>query len=326
MSDTVKTKVIGIDIGVKTTTVAVVDQRGKILAEESFGTTGFTFVNNFVEALAERVVSLAEANGGYESIRSVGISAPSSNYLTGCIENAPNLPWKGVIPLAAMLRDSVGLAVAIGNDAHAMALGENVYGMAHGMENFIIVTLFYGGVGSCFFSGGTPHLGFGGYAGEVGHSCVVDHGRTCNCGHQGCLEEYASERGIIQTAKELVETTSTPSLLRDVQDMTLAAVCRCSELGDELALEVWKRTGLLLGIALANYASIVNPEAVILTGEMTKMCKWLWKPAEASFREHVFGNIRDKVKFVVSPIDDRECNVLGASAMAWNVKEYSLFK
>jgi glucokinase len=326
MSATIKSKVIGIDVGVAITTIAVVDLRGTILAKDSMPTTGFPMVNNFVEALSERIILLAEANGGYENIRSVGISAPSANYISGCIENASNMPWKGIVPLAAMLRDRIGLAVALGNDAHASAMGEYVYGSAHGMENFIVISLGHGGLGSCFFSNGQPHLGYCGSAGEVGHTCVEDHGRLCTCGHRGCLEEYASCRGIIQTARELLEASDEPSLLRDLKELTPMTIGECCDQGDAMAKEVYRRTGFLLGLGLSNYVTVINPEAIILTGELTKASKWLLKPLEESFDEHVFGNIRGKVKLVVSVLNDDERDVLGASALAWTVKEYSLFK
>lgn len=162
MGNVIKNRVVGIDVGVRHTTIAIVDQRGNILGTDSFPTTDYPDVNNFLTILSERIVVVAEANGGFENIRSVGISAPSSNYLTGCIENAGNIPWKGVIPLAAMLRDRIGLAVALGNDAHITALGEHVYGAAHGMQNFIVVSFGHGGLGSCIFSNGLPHLGANG--------------------------------------------------------------------------------------------------------------------------------------------------------------------
>ena len=118
MNNIIKQQVIGIDVGVEKTSLALVDLRGTILAEDTLKTQDYQTASGFVEALSMRIIQLAEQNGGYETIRSVGISVPSGNYVTGCVENAPNLPWKGVVPLAAMLRDSVGLAVALGNDAH----------------------------------------------------------------------------------------------------------------------------------------------------------------------------------------------------------------
>lgn len=326
INDKIKSRVIGINVDTSTTTIAVVDLRGNILAQDTLATKDYPNVNNFVEVLSERVIMLAENNGGYENIRSVGMCAPSANYLTGCIENAGNMPWKGIVPIAAMLRDSIGLAVALGNDAHVTALGEWAFGMAHGMDNFIVVTLVGSGLGSCFFSNGTAHLGGDGFAGEVGHTCVVDGGRQCTCGHLGCLEEYVSTRGIIQTARELLETNDAPSQMRQLPELTLEGIAACADKGDAIAKEVWARTGEMLGRALANYASIINPEAIILTGGLTAYCDWMWAAMEETFLKEVFGNIRDKVRIVVSTIDDNERNVLGASVLAWKVKEYSLFK
>ena len=127
-----KNQVVGVDIDAQNTTCAVVDVRGNILGQTSFVTGDYEFIGDFVPVLSEHIMRLAEEHSGYESIRSVGISIPSGNFRTGCIENAPNLPWKGVIPLAAMLRGRLGLAVAVANDAHAIALGEHAFGCAHG--------------------------------------------------------------------------------------------------------------------------------------------------------------------------------------------------
>ena len=326
INDKIKSKVIGINVDVTTTTIAVVDLRGNIVAQTSIPTKDYPNVNNFVEVLSEQVITLAENNGGYENIRSVGMCAPSSNYLTGCIENASNMPWKGVVPIAAMLRDSIGLAVALGNDAHVTALGEWAYGVAHGMDNFIVVTLVGSGLGSCVFSNGLAHLGCDGFAGEFGHTCIEDGGRQCSCGRKGCLEEYVSTRGIIQTARDLMEASDAPSTLRQLPELTLDAIAACADQGDEMAKEVWKRTAEILGRALSNYASVINPEAIVLTGMLINYVDRMWPAMEKAFLENVFGNIRDKVKVVVSKINDHERNVLGASALAWKVKEYSLFK
>ena len=326
INDKIKSKVIGINVDTTRTTIAVVDLRGNIVAQTSIPTKDYPNVNNFVEVLSEQVITLAENNGGYENIRSVGMCAPSANYLTGCIENAANMPWKGVVPIAAMLRDSIGLAVALGNDAHVTALGERAYGVAHGMDNFIVVTLVGSGLGSCVFSNGLAHLGSDGFAGEFGHTCIEDGGRQCSCGRKGCLEEYVSTRGILQTVRELLEANNAPSKMRQKTDLTLDDIAECADEGDAIAIEAWRRSGEILGIALANYASIINPEAIILTGELTMYCKRMWAVMEETFMREVFGNIRDKVKIVISTIDDHERNVLGASALAWKVKEYSLFK
>ena len=321
----IKTKVVGVDISNARTTYAIVDIRGNILAEEYFATSDYPDVNNFVKDLSDKIVNLVEANGGYETIRSIGVSSPSASSVSGCIENAANLPWKGIVPLAALLRDRIGLAVGLSNDAHVSALGESTFGSAHGMKNFIILSLGVG-IGSCFFSAGHDHQGHNGYAGEFGHTCVVNHGRKCGCGHEGCLEAYVGAVGIVNTAKELMEDTNRQTLLRDLDNLTPRKIKDCCDLGDEMAIEVFKKTGEMLGLGLANYASIVDPEAIILTGGIAHAGKWLLEPAVESFESHVFGNMRGKVKILVSKLNDRERDVLGASALAWSVPEYSLFK
>ena len=321
----IKTKVVGVDISNESTTYAIVDIRGNILAEEYFLTSDYPDVNNFVTALSDKIVNLVEANGGYETIRSIGVSSPSASSVSGCIENAANLPWKGIVPLSAMLRDRIGLAVGLSNDAHVSALGEYTFGCAHGMKNFIILSLGVG-LGSCFFSAGDDHTGHNGYAGEFGHTCVMNHGRKCGCGHDGCLEAYAGAAGIINTAKELMAESDKPSLMRELEKVSPRTIKECCDQGDELAIEVYRRTGEILGLGLANYASIVDPEAIILTGGISHAGKWLLDPTCQSFEDHVFGNLRGKVKILVSKLDDRERDVLGASALAWSVPEYSLFK
>jgi len=321
----IKTKVVGVDISNELTTYAIVDIRGNIIAEESFLTGDYADVNNFVTGLSDKIVNLVEANGGYETIRSIGVSSPSASSVSGCIENAANLPWKGIVPLSAMLRDRIGLAVGLSNDAHVSALGEYTFGSAHGMKNFIVLSLGVG-LGSCFFSADNEHLGHNGYAGELGHTCVVNHGRACGCGHEGCLEAYAGAAGIINTAKELMAESDAPSLMRNLEKLTPRTIKECCDKGDEMAIEVFRRTGEMLGLGLANYASIVDPEAIILTGGISHAGKWLLEPTNKSFEEHVFGNLRGKVKILVSKLDDRERDVLGASALAWSVPEYSLFK
>ena len=325
MSKMMKTRVVGVDIGIDVTTYAIVDIRGTIIAIDHFSTSDYPIVSEYVAVLSDKIVTLVEANGGYETVRSVGISAPSGNFLTGSIENAANLPWKGNIPLAALMRDSLGLAVAVGNDAHATAIGERVYGSAHGLQNFVVVSMGHGGVGSCFFSNGRAHLGDSGSAGEIGHICVEDHGRLCGCGRQGCLERYVSVGGLIQTAREMLAESSEDSLMRQLSELTPEAIGECCDEGDKLALEVYRQTGEMFGIGLSFYASIINPEAIILTGGLTNQWKWLEEPTQLSFNEHLFPNLRGKVELQVSILTDAERDVMGASALAWEVEEYSLF-
>jgi len=320
----IKKRVVGVDVSLDATSYAIVDVRGNILAKDSFPTEDYPEVGAFVAALSDGILKLIETNGGIGTIRSVGISAPSANYKSGCIVNAPNMPWKGVVPLSALLRDRLGLAVAVANNSHVVALGEHAFGCAHGMRNFLVITIG-SGLGSCVFTDGAVKLGSDGYAGEIGHTCVCHEGRLCGCGNKGCLEAYTATKGIIRTAREVMAEQGGTTKMRRLEKLTPKAIAKLCDEGDEMAVEVFRRTGEMLGLGLANYASVIDPEAIIFTGGISKAGKWLLEPAQKSFEEHVFHNIQGKVKFLLSDLDESERNILGASVLAWEVKEYSLF-
>jgi glucokinase len=320
-----KTKVIGVDIRVDRTVYALVNIRGEVLARDEIVTSDYPVISDFVTKLSEKIVLLMEANGGFDSVRSIGVSAPSGNFHTGCIENSPNLPWKGIVPLAAMLRDRMGLAVAVDNNANVIAMAEHAFGAAHGLKDFVLVNLG-SGMGSCIYSKGVIYQGTNGFSGEIGHTTYIAGGRQCGCGKQGCLEAYTASKGVLQTAKEVLEEYDTPSLMRQSQQLTVKQIVEFCHEGDQLAIEAMRRTGHALGVGLANYASLFNPEAIILSGTVSKAGKWLLEPTDEAFEEHVFHNMKGKIKLVCSLYEDRELIVLGASVLAWTVKEYSLFK
>ena len=295
-----KTRVIGVDITLARTTCAVVDIRGEVIATRQFSTDNYPNISEYVSALTAEILALVEANGGYEMIRSVGISSPSGNFRTGCI--------------------------ALANNAHVTALGEQAFGAAHGMRNFVVISIGHG-LGSCIFSNGVAHLGADGFAGEVGHTCAIPNGRECGCGKRGCLETYVAANGVVRTACEVLEEhPDEPSRMREAENLTPLDIFNFCEEGDELAIETFRRAGHSLGVGLANYASVLDPEAFIFTGGVSHAGKWLLEPAYEAFNAHVFHNIEGKVNFILSSLDDHIRNVLGASALAWTVQEYSLFK
>lgn len=319
-----KTKVIGIDISRDVTSLALIDIRANIFARHSFNSAHYLDISEYVTVLCGEIEKFIERNNCLEEIRSIGISVSSGNFKTGCIENAPNMNWKGVMPLANMLSDRLGIAVALGNDVHAAALGEALYGCAHGMKNFVLVSIGHG-LGSALFSGGKSHLGEHGYAGELGHTTIVQDGRICGCGKRGCLEAYCAEKGIVMTAREILQESNQPSLMRDIKYLDPKEIYECCEQGDELAIETYRRTGQYLGLGLANIAGIFDPEAIVITGGISNAEHWLLDPTIEAFNHNLFRNLDGKVKIYLSTMKDKDRDILGASALAWEVKDYSLF-
>ena len=136
-----KPYVVGIDIGGTNTVFGIVDARGTIIASSSIKTSGYPTVEEYADEVCKSLLPLIIANGGVDKIRGIGIGAPNGNYYTGTIEFAPNLPWKGILPLAAMFEERLGIPTALTNDANAAAIGEMTYGAARGMKDFIMITL-----------------------------------------------------------------------------------------------------------------------------------------------------------------------------------------
>lgn len=321
---TLKTKVIGAHINPDITRIGIVDSRANILAETQFSTTDYPDISDYVDKFCSVVTEFLVDNNCFEDIRSIGISCSNANFKTECIENANNLPWKGIVPITSMLRDRLGIAVAIGNNCHAASLAEAHYGCAHGVNEFIYLNIGFG-VGGYMFVRGKEHLGANGFAGEIGHTCVKDGGRQCECGLRGCLETYVSVKGIQKTAHEIMDESDKPSLMRNAEKLSPDVLVDFCERGDELAIETFRRTGYILGMGLATFSTMFDPELIIIGGILSKAGHWLIDPACESYDKHVFRNIKNKVKLVISTMPNGEREIIGASALAWQVKAYSLF-
>lgn len=321
-NQTIKPYVIGLDLGGTNSVFGIVDARGDIKAMTAIKTVGFTSAEDFVAASVQALQPIIEEVGGIETIKAMGIGAPNGNYYKGTIEYAPNLPWAHdiVVPLADMFSRSLGIPVALTNDANAAAIGEMTYGVARGMKDFIMLTLGTG-VGSGIVTGGKLLYGSNGFAGELGHVVVRrDNGRTCGCGRKGCLETYCSATGVARTARELLATDQRPSILRglDPEKITSLDVSIAAEKGDELAQEIYQFTGHLLGEACANFAAFSAPEAFIFFGGMTKAGDLIMNPIKESYQQHVQGLFKD-AQFLVSGLDGSNAAVLGASAIGWEI-------
>ncbi|MDY5125114.1 MAG: ROK family protein, partial [Prevotella sp.] len=269
-----KPYVIGLDLGGTNSVFGIVDSRGDIKATTAIKTQAYDNVEDYVNACVDALHIIIDQVGGIDKIKAMGIGAPNANYYKGTIEHAPNLVWgKGVVPLADMLSQRLGIPVAMTNDANAAAIGEMAYGVARGMKNFIVITLGTG-VGSGIVVNGELVYGSDGFAGELGHVTMVrgEDGRQCGCGRKGCLEAYCSATGVARTAREILAKTSEPSLLRDLkpEEITSLDVSIAAGKGDKVANEIFEFTGKMLGEACADFTAFSSPEAFIFFGGLVK--------------------------------------------------------
>lgn len=314
-----KQYVVGVDIGGQTTKIGIVDRRGNIIVQ--------TVINSkykadeadvFMQILCDTIKELAKGVG-MDKIQGIGIGAPNGNYYQGTIEDAANLEWgKGkTIRLADTVSGCLGIPVTVTNDANAAAVGEMTYGAARGMKNFIMITLGTG-VGSGIVINGDVVYGHDGFAGELGHTCAVrDNGRQCGCGKHGCLEAYASAIGVARTAREWLEMSKQPSLLRNIQDITSKDIYEAAVQGDKLALDIFEYTGKMLGRSFADFVAFSAPQAIVLFGGLARAGEFIFKPAKEEMEANLLSIWKGKVEIIPSALKESDAAILGASALAW---------
>ena len=314
---------IGIDIGGTTTKFGVVDRNGHILEQDRMPSNEHEDVEEFISHLVQKLDPMIERAGGKAQFAGIGIGAPNGNYYTGTIEYAPNLKWKGIIPIAKMFAEKTGLKTQLTNDANAAAVGEMMYGCARGLKHFIVITLGTG-VGSGIVIDGKILLGHDGFAGELGHTIIRHDGRMHKgTGMKGSLEAYASATGVRETALELLtQYPEQESLLRDysINELTSQSVYECAMKGDRIANEIFDFTGQILGEALANFVMFSSPEAVILFGGLTKAGDLIMNPTRRAMEENLLQIFRNKVKLLFSELKEADAAILGASALVWPVE------
>ncbi len=326
MAKTLNTSVeplaIGIDIGGTGTKFGIVDRIGNVLFSSEISTRKHKNIEDFINDLYINLISLIERAGGIGRMTAIGVGAPNGNFYTGTIEYAPNLLWKGVIPIAKLLQDKFKLPISLTNDANAAAIGEMMYGAAKGMNDFIMITLGTG-VGSGIVANGKLIYGHDGFAGELGHMIIIPDGRLHEgTGKRGSLESYASATGVRLTAIEFLQKSDKESLLRNIpyDQINSKKVYDAATQGDELAKEVFEFTGKILGVALANAVMFSSPEAIILFGGLAKSGDLILKPTRQYMEANLIQIFENKVKLLVSHLREADAAILGASALAWELK------
>lgn len=321
---TIQQLAIGIDIGGTNTTFGIVDSRGEIKYRGAISTNKYDNITDYIEALYEAISPALDVVNGIEHIRGIGLGAPNANYYSGTIEDAPNLPWKGIVPLAELVTEKFGLPSTITNDANAAAVGEMMYGAARGMKDFIMITLGTG-VGSGIVANGQLILGHDGFAGELGHTIIIPNGRLHpNTGMRGPLEIYASATGVKMTTIEMLQQhEQEESILRNYKEEELDSrvVYEAAIQGDKIANEVYRFTGEILGKALANFIMFSSPEAIILFGGLCKAGELIYNPTQKHMEDNILPIFKNKVKLIFSELKESDAAILGASALVWESKK-----
>jgi glucokinase len=315
---------IGIDIGGQSTKCGVVTRDGIILAQ-SVITSLIDNFDEYLRVLTYTINELTDKTSHIGTPMGIGIGAPNANRIDGTIRFAPNLKWARdaqgnptIVYLADRLEAETGLHVRITNDANAAARGERIYGIAKGLDDFIMITLGTG-VGGGIISNKRLVYGHDGFAGELGHVCVERGGRQCNCGLRGCLETYASATGVARTAREFLERDNSDSLLRklDPQKISSKDIYDAAKQGDRMAKEVFTYTGRILGQALADFVKFSSPQAIVLFGGLTKSREFFHDAMVQAMNDNLLQVWKNKIEIRYSSLKESDAAILGASSMVW---------
>ncbi|MDQ1332102.1 MAG: hypothetical protein QG576_136 [Bacteroidota bacterium] len=314
----IKEVVAGVDIGGTNTVLGLVEKTGKIISEGNLTTTDYPEINSFVSALVDAINKLLSRKSGY-TLAGIGIGAPNANYHKGTIELAPNLAWKGIVPLAGLIRKKINVPVILTNDANAAAMGEMIFGGAKKMKDFIVLTLGTG-LGSGIVINGQLVYGHTGFAGELGHTIIVPGGRDCGCGRQGCFETYASASGLVKTVLFMLSEMREESTLRDIPPAKLTSrmIAEAASKKDPVAIEAMDFTAEHLAFGIINAIGFSSPEAVFLFGGLAGAGDLLFVPVRKYVEQNVQPIFRGTVKILPSGISESNAAVLGAAALIWN--------
>ena len=307
----------GIDIGGTNISYGLITEDGKILARDNVRTNDFSEPQKLVKKVSDGIRTLlSELNkNSFHELKGVRIGAPNGNYYTGAIEFAPNMNWKGIVPLAKYFSEELQTNAVLTNDANAAAFGEMIFGGAKNMKDFVFVTLGTG-LGSGIVVNGKLIHGHDGFAGELGHIIIEHEGRPCGCGRKGCLETYCSATGIKRTYADLL-LSKHKKINPEEKSTDAKYICDKAIEGEPEALEAFRYTGEKLGYALADTVSILSPEAIFLFGGLAQAGDLIFNPTIEYFEKKVMHLYKNKVKIIPSQLKENEAALLGAAATIW---------
>ena len=300
---------LGIDIGGTNSAYGLVDNLGNIAYETSIPTTNFDQPEDLVLAIFNDL----QQRDLIDSIIGISIGAPNGNHFTGNIEYAPNLKWKGIIPLAKLFQEKFNKPSQLTNDANAAAIGEKLFGNAKDLANFVTITLGTG-LGSGIIIDNEIVYGEEGFAGEFGHIRVIPNGRICGCGRKGCLETYASSTGVKRSIQELDSVNKSSSILLNIEHPEAIDVFEAAKNGDLFSNEIIEFTAQILGSSLADFACFSNPKAYVLFGGIAQSGEKFSERVKFYLEESLLSIFKNKIEIRISSLHDKNAAILGAAA------------
>jgi len=305
----IKHYALGIDIGGTNTAFGVVSQDGDMLFEEIIPTHNYATAKELVEEIHSILINKHDIN----QILGIGIGAPNGNAFNGKIEFAPNLPWKGIVPITELFESTFHKPAILINDANAAAVGEMMFGAGRDIKNFVCITLGTG-LGSGIIIDKNLVEGEHGFAGEFGHIRVVKDGRLCGCGRLGCLETYASSTGVVRTYEEWKKDCPSDSLLNHVDHISAHTIFESAQKGDVFATKIVDFTAEILGNSLADFSCFSDPKAYILFGGLAQSGAFFADKVKAAMEKEILKVLQNKVEIRTSELHHRNAAVLGTAA------------
>lgn len=315
---------IGVDLGGTNIRAGLVDRDGRVLKKIEVSTLIQDGKDMVIERLIKGIKGLQEevrSGTAPTEVLAVGLGAPGIiSIKKGVIALSPNLPDWIDVPLRDIVGEGIGLPVILENDANAWAFGERWIGAGRNLQDFILITLGTGVGGGIIHKGEILH-GANGMAGEIGHMTVNPDGHGCGCGNNGCLEVYASARGIVDRTIEAIEA-GRESKLKELTEgnlyrITSEMLYEVAKEGDSLARDIMREMGRYLGIGIANLINIFNPEAIIIGGGLKEAWDLFIEPAKKEIEKRAFNIPAESAKIIQSTLNDG--GLLGAAGIALRV-------
>jgi glucokinase len=310
----------GIDLGGTKVAVGVVNEKGEILAQNTYPTQVAGGFQAVADQMVKQVKEACESAGvSAKDLASAGVAAAGQIELgTGKVLFAPNLGWHDA-PLGQYLSDQLGVAVGVDNDVRAASLGEYLHGVDKRPESFF--NIYYGtGVGAGYVLHGVMLRGAGNAAGEIGHITINHHGPKCKCGNHGCLELYASGTGLARRSQSAVKDQPEVGarlieLAGGPDKVNAHTVRQAAEEGDPLARQLVRETGHFAGIGIANIVNLFNPDVVMIGGGLTNgLGKAFTDEAFKAAHERALKSAMKETELVVSKLGTRGA-IIGAACL-----------